>query len=304
MYRKIVIGYDDGEQAGDALALGRDLALATDAEILVAGVYHFEPFFDTVGWGNTPPPPDTRPEREAAVLERIASAAPEAEGRAVGSPSPARGLRDLAEEVSADLVVVGSCHRGRAGRILAGSVGERLLHASPCAVAIAPLGFAVREDSGIDSVGVGYDGTPEADVALEAAKSLARAAGARLRILAVVRPEPAGYGKGMGVVPRGAVEEATRSFLEERVDRALGSVTEDVIADASVLRGDPAETLAEQDVNLLVVGSRRYGPIRTVLLGGVSLPLIRSAGSPVMVVPRGASGDGTSPEAGAEGAAA
>ena len=37
----------------------------------------------------------------------------------------------------------------------------------------------------------------------------------------------------------------------------------------------------------MVVGSRGYGPARAVLLGGVSHVLVRDAGCPVLVLPRG-----------------
>ena len=38
----------------------------------------------------------------------------------------------------ADLVVVGSTHTGRLGRVFPGSTGEKLLHGAPCAVAVVP----------------------------------------------------------------------------------------------------------------------------------------------------------------------
>jgi hypothetical protein len=37
------------------------------------------------------------------------------------------------------------------------------------------------------------------------------------------------------------------------------------------------------------VGSRRYGPLRSVLMGGVSGPLVEHAHCPVLIVPRGVS---------------
>ena len=53
---------------------------------------------------------------------------------------------------------------------------------------------------------------------------------------------------------------------------------------------DPADVLIERshEVDLLVIGSRGYGPLRSVLLGGVSGRVIRDAACPVIVVPRGA----------------
>lgn len=55
------------------------------------------------------------------------------------------------------------------------------------------------------------------------------------------------------------------------------------------LDGSPAPVLAEaceDGVDLLVVGSRGYGPAMRVLLGSVSTKLINSAPCPVLVVPR------------------
>jgi len=50
------------------------------------------------------------------------------------------------------------------------------------------------------------------------------------------------------------------------------------------------------NLDLLVVGSGVYGPLRAVLLGSVSSALVRSAKPPLVFVPRGA--DGESPPQG------
>ena len=50
---------------------------------------------------------------------------------------------------------------------------------------------------------------------------------------------------------------------------------------------DCLAALDDRDVDVLVCGSRGYGPIRRVLLGGVAARLIRRAAAPVVVVPRG-----------------
>ena len=52
--------------------------------------------------------------------------------------------------------------------------------------------------------------------------------------------------------------------------------------------GRPADRLIAltETVDLMVVGSRGYGPLKAVLLGGVSGQLIRSAACPVIVIPR------------------
>jgi nucleotide-binding universal stress UspA family protein len=54
--------------------------------------------------------------------------------------------------------------------------------------------------------------------------------------------------------------------------------------------GDAAEFLvaASENVDLLVCGSRGYGPARAVLLGGVSRRVASEAHCPVIVLARGA----------------
>jgi nucleotide-binding universal stress UspA family protein len=57
-----------------------------------------------------------------------------------------------------------------------------------------------------------------------------------------------------------------------------------------LLHGEPAEVLAEgaSDVDLLLLGSRGYGPVKGTLLGSVSARVMAAAPCPVMVIPRGA----------------
>ena len=76
--------------------------------------------------------------------------------------------------------------------------------------------------------------------------------------------------------------------MRRATDALGGGVT--VEADAFV--EDPADVLirVSENVDLLVCGSRGYGPLRSVLLGGVSRRLTAEAQCPVLVLPRGVSG--------------
>jgi hypothetical protein len=66
-----------------------------------------------------------------------------------------RALHEAADELGASMIVAGSSHRGPAGRVVPGGVGERLLHAAPCAVALAPRGYA-RPAGGLGRIGVAF----------------------------------------------------------------------------------------------------------------------------------------------------
>ena len=77
-------------------------------------------------------------------------------------------------------------------------------------------------------------------------------------------------------------------------------------ADAQVLSGLPAHELLEEldkGVDLMVIGSRGYGPLGRALAGSVSIDVIRQAPCPVVLVPRAATRpSGDSGHAGARAA--
>jgi nucleotide-binding universal stress UspA family protein len=143
---------------------------------------------------------DTERGRDALALGRILAKARGAELRIVTAPEGA-ALAAEAREQGADLVVLGSTHRGPLGRIVPGTTMENLLGGAPCAVAVAPPGFADRadgesvwqpldghgDDTGMRVIGVAYDGSPAARAALESATEMARDNASALRVYTVVR---------------------------------------------------------------------------------------------------------------------
>src|SRR4051812_36420162 len=68
----------------------------------------------------------------------------EAHLRWYGSSSVGRGLHELCEVIGADLLVVGSSHRGLLGRVLIGDDTSAALNGAPCAIAIAPSNYSQR----------------------------------------------------------------------------------------------------------------------------------------------------------------
>jgi nucleotide-binding universal stress UspA family protein len=164
-----------------------------------------------------------------------------------------------------------------------------MLHGAPCSVAIAPQGYAAGAPAQIGELVVGFDGSPEAEIALEEAVELARECGAKIRIVTAAEPPAIGYGKGGGPnYSWHALKEDLKALMRERLDKALASLPDDVPSSGVLVEGK-AETALVDSVGedaLLVLGSRAYGPLRRVLLGSVSTPLVRTAPCPVIVHPR------------------
>jgi nucleotide-binding universal stress UspA family protein len=192
-----------------------------------------------------------------------------------GSLKSPSDIADAARREGADLIVVGAARDA-----------TRLLHGSPVPVAVAPTGLAVPEDR-LRVIGVGFDGQPESRAALRAAEQIAIEQGATLRVYAVIPPNPMTTSR---VEPtpdeyRRQISESLDGQLRDEVEKLDNSVR----AAASVIRGEPIETLVartREGLDLLVVGSRGYGPLRRVFFGSVSSRLIDRAECAVLVLPR------------------
>jgi nucleotide-binding universal stress UspA family protein len=287
---KIVIGFDGTDSGEDALALGMLLARATGDVPLVA-VIHPQEY--PIGVGRVDAEwvayMHERAEQLLGRARRLLGADAGAEFREVSAPSESRGLHELAERERAELVVVGSSHRGPLGRTYPGSTGDRLLQGSACPVAVAPRGLREAPPERLAVIAVAFLDTPDAGHALEVAAGLAERVGARLRLVSVM-PRPAEV--YLPVVGRDAEEAfvaSSRELFRRALDEALDRVGERVAAGAELVEGNVVDTLAtldRRDADLLVCGSRAYGPLRRVLLGGVSSRLLRRSALPLLVVPR------------------
>jgi nucleotide-binding universal stress UspA family protein len=232
------------------------------------------------------------PEGEASEAEPIFAEARDVlagldlETRAYGGGSPARILTEIAEDANEgiDAIVVGSPHRGAVGRVVLGSVARNLLNGSPVDVAVAPAGYADARHETARDIAVGYDGSPESKLALKRAEALARNLNARLELLTVVTA-PAAVPL---MVPNAYAPESPPK-PDEVIGEGIHSVDPSLAAETARLDGDPAPELVgacEEGVDLLLVGSRGYGPLTRVLLGSVSRNVIQRAPCPVLVVRR------------------
>jgi nucleotide-binding universal stress UspA family protein len=277
---RLLVGLDKRDGGRDALELARGLAAGEPSSALLVTVLFAGPLPRAYALLPEEETEESAPLFEAAreKLEGI-----EVETRAYGGGSPAAVLTTLAEEERCDAVVVGSAHRGAIGRVLAGSVADSLLNGAPVDVAIAPRGYAQAEHPPPRRIAVGYDGSTEAKAALESAQELARRYGAAIEVLTVVHPAVA----APAMVATAALP-AYPPEPERVMEEALGSIDPAIEARRTRLDGDPASLLAQagEEADLLVLGSRGYGPVARVLLGSVSRRVAHGAACPLLVVRR------------------
>ena len=284
---RIVIALDPERISSEAIELGHALGAATGAPLGLLAVWRWwEPVELAMIAGES-----LREEADDvlhAVADRLRSRGHDVETRVATAASVGGGLHDAGRRGRTGLLVIGPSHHGALGRVLIGTTAAAFLHGAPCPVAVASRAYRDPRPT-LERIGVAYVETEDGQEALRGAAALARHAGAQLRVLTVaettVPPESL-------VMPGYGVEElrAERHAAAERIAAgAVASVPDDVDVEPVVLDGDPGAELAgvSSDLDLLVCGSRGYGPLGTVLLGSVSKRLLHRAAAPLLVIPRG-----------------
>jgi nucleotide-binding universal stress UspA family protein len=284
MFKNVLVGVDGRPNGRDAIALASHL-LDPDGKLTLAHVHSGD-----LRPSHAISPGLVREERDAShtLLEQERAAAEvSAELVSVVAMSPGRGLHEQAEEQGCDLLVVGSCSHGAFGRAMLGDDTRGALNGAPCAVAIAPLGYA-EHPAPIAKIGVAYNASPESAAALAMAHSLAAANRASVHALEVVMIPTYAY---TGIMPP-AIGESIDVMLQEADSR----MKELADVDGRAVYGLAGEELAAfgDEVDLLIVGSRGYGPVKRLVLGSTSEYLQRHARCSLLVLPRAATSEGSS----------
>lgn len=179
----VIVSYDGTDNDRDALALGRVLAGA-GAALELAYVSHLRE-----------PEPDSPTDVPFHVVD---------------NPSTAEGLRELAVERGAEVIVFGSEYRTAKGHVDPQATAKRLLEGGPVALALAPAGYAESNHKPVRSIrAVTEDGDP---CTLETAEALARALGAEV---AAGPPDLVVVGSKPGTVNGRVTVSAAAEYLIE-----------------------------------------------------------------------------------------
>lgn len=141
-----------------------------------------------------------------------------------------------------------------------------------------------RQNPHFRKIMVGYDGSKQADKAVEVALSLARAMDSKVLVFAVARPpEPA------IMVELDAMLEDAREHYEASF-KTISKAAEqfEVELETAIAVGHPVQQIvhrAETDhVDLIVLGRRGMSRFEKMIVGSTSEKVLRYANCPVMVV--------------------
>jgi nucleotide-binding universal stress UspA family protein len=296
MSSPIIVGLALRDDDAAALDLALALARVTGSPLTLAAAVPFDPYV-----------PATTPEYALALHKSAAGrlesiAAPLRAERTVTTHvregSTVGMLHDLAEQTGAAAVVVGSSHRGAVGRVLAGDVAAGLLHGAPCAVVVAPRGYA-GQPVDIGRIGVAYVDSDEGRVALDTAAGIAALTGGWLEVVTVVSPEqyPGTYAGLAWAAPVFETRDELRDRARALAEAAIAGLDPRLHGEVRVLDGPVCEALARVSdrFDLLICGSRGYGAFRGAIAGSISRGLAHRAECPLMLVPRALPADAMAP---------
>lgn len=288
VWKRILVGVDESPEAAGAAALGWRLAHAVGAEcLLVHAVREFWiPFAEEEVL-------DRAAELRMAVIDsgrkRMAAAlklhVPEEMIRRmiVRFGRSAVVLRDVAQELDADAIVLGGKHHSRLDRWAGGSTSHDAVRTIglPVIVAAHPAERALRRV--LVAVDLSEAAAPTAAAALEIASAL----GAELRAISVLEPPlPLPH-----VTPPLALAEYSRQ-AEQALRRRVWPLFQGRAVETVTRSGNVVETIqreaADWRADLVVVGSHGKGWSERLLLGSVTERLLNHQPASLLVVPVGA----------------
>jgi nucleotide-binding universal stress UspA family protein len=206
--------------------------------------------------------------------------------------SPAWGIVHGIEKFKAHLAVVGSHSRGVMGRLVLGSVSQKVLSYAKCSVRIARCREGGARKGPVKLL-VGIDASPDSALAISAVASRHWPAGSEARVVLVrdVRMVTAllALGAAGAAGPAPEVFPASRRWIDEALKNSaeeLGRAGLSVTAEAP--EGDPKAVLVEEaerwEADAIFVGAKGLSRVERFLLGSVSAAVAARAQCTVEVV--------------------
>jgi nucleotide-binding universal stress UspA family protein len=207
----------------------------------------------------------------------------------VHSDSPAYGVLSEADAIDPDLIVVGSHGRSAFGRLILGSVSQKVLSEAHCSVRIARHRPYV--DGSPVRIVIGVDGTPDSDAAVDVVASRNWPEGSSIRVIAAHGLVDATI-PPLGPPMTPALQEAIGvrwEMLEKVCSDAASRLRDAGLRVTSEVRdGTPVaellECAREWGADSIFVGARGHRFLERFLLGSVSAAIASRAHNSVEVV--------------------
>ena len=226
-------------------------------------------------------------EADLAAARDRARAAGVAADASVRGGHPAREILAVADELHADLVVLGTHGRGGVEHLLLGSVAEKVMRKAPCPVMVVPPGSGAGTDVRFSRILCPIDGSASSADTVSYAVSLARETAGRLILLSVVEPVPSGG--EFAALDADEYRRLGEAHAHTLLKNALApEVSEWCQVERIVAVGKASEgildTARDRQADVIVMGVRGRGAIDVMAFGSTTNDVIRRATCPVLAV--------------------
>ena len=264
---KVLVATDGSEYSAGAIRTGIALAKSHGARLTGLSIALNNPEYSTLV-------PNLQEEAEKRAREALVSFEAETGGDAetttYEAADPAQGIIAAADELGADIIVMG--RRGKRGlaRVMVGEATARVVGHATCPVLVAPRPAHLW----VKHILLATDGSPYSEAAALVAGHLAKQAGLPISVVSVVT-------SSHSEERRKAAEQAVATKVERL--KGLGLQVEGRVVEG---RPDEAIVKAAEDTgaDLIVVGSHGRTGLKRILLGSVAERVIGNANCPVLVV--------------------
>jgi len=207
-----------------------------------------------------------------------------AEAHIRSGDSDAHALIEAAEELGADVLVIGATSGGLFKRFTVGSVASALLHASTVPVALAPHGYHRKE--ALTRISCGLGTRAGAEKLLDFAIGMAANRKVPLRVVSLLALDGGSSADAAAAAREYAEKTVAAAAPVNQSGVQLAAKTEVVVAQGRSIE-EAVDDLDWEDGEVLVIGSSRLAQARSIFLGSTANRILRALPVPMLVVPSG-----------------
>ena len=207
-----------------------------------------------------------------------------AEAHIRSGDSDAHALIEAAEELGADVLVIGATSGGLFKRFTVGSVASALLHASTVPVALAPHGYHRKE--ALTRISCGLGTRAGAEKLLDFAIGMAANRKVPLRVVSLLALDGGSSADAVAAAREYAEKTVAAAAPVNQSGVQLAAKTEVVVAQGRSIE-EAVDDLDWEDGEVLVIGSSRLAQARSIFLGSTANRILRALPVPMLVVPSG-----------------
>lgn len=266
-FERILVATDGSEYSDGAIAVADEMATKCNARLYVVSIA-----LDSPGTESLEPTVNAESERlamanVAAARERIKHA--DCQTRVLHDADPARAITEAAEQLRADVIVMGRHGRRGLARWKLGHATEKVLGRAPCPVLVVPNSSRMWRNR----ILLATDGSRYSDSAAVIAGNIAALCALPLTVISSTLSSHSPERR----------QEAQEAI--ERVRQGLAAKALQV--DGRLVEGRPEQTIIEAagkvGADLIVMGSHGRTGLNKVFMGSVSERVLNQTGCPVLI---------------------